>query len=180
MSVSKKLPCGHIFHTSCLRSWFQRQQTCPTCRLDVLRPPTPPASTTPAPAPAAQAGAVPAPQQPPQQQPPPRESAHKILMAACNVTCDDSVINAWPRSLGAQVFILLVSLHHNKEVNIYLCNTQRVCFHTNLLIYVSILFTICTAAFMGAFPGWPMPPQAVVPPGVQPQQQQPGTGLISP
>ncbi|XP_020618185.1 E3 ubiquitin-protein ligase synoviolin B-like [Orbicella faveolata] len=34
----KKLPCNHIFHTSCLRSWFQRQQTCPTCRMDVLRP----------------------------------------------------------------------------------------------------------------------------------------------
>ena len=29
---AKKLPCGHIFHKSCLRSWFQRQQTCPTCR----------------------------------------------------------------------------------------------------------------------------------------------------
>ncbi|XP_038074892.1 E3 ubiquitin-protein ligase synoviolin B-like [Patiria miniata] len=35
----KKLPCNHIFHTSCLRSWFQRQQTCPTCRMDVLRTP---------------------------------------------------------------------------------------------------------------------------------------------
>ncbi|XP_060577848.1 E3 ubiquitin-protein ligase synoviolin A-like isoform X2 [Ruditapes philippinarum] len=33
----KKLPCNHIFHTSCLRSWFQRQQTCPTCRMEVLR-----------------------------------------------------------------------------------------------------------------------------------------------
>ncbi|CAD5230162.1 unnamed protein product [Bursaphelenchus xylophilus] len=32
----KKLPCGHIFHPNCLRSWFQRQQTCPTCRTDVL------------------------------------------------------------------------------------------------------------------------------------------------
>lgn len=38
---SKKLPCGHIFHAACLRSWFQRQQTCPTCRLDVLRARTP-------------------------------------------------------------------------------------------------------------------------------------------
>lgn len=40
---AKKLPCGHIFHTACLRSWFQRQQTCPTCRLNILRttPPTP-------------------------------------------------------------------------------------------------------------------------------------------
>ncbi|XP_017855936.1 PREDICTED: E3 ubiquitin-protein ligase HRD1 [Drosophila arizonae] len=37
---SKKLPCGHIFHTTCLRSWFQRQQTCPTCRLNILRTPT--------------------------------------------------------------------------------------------------------------------------------------------
>ncbi|KAF7487945.1 E3 ubiquitin-protein ligase synoviolin [Sarcoptes scabiei] len=33
----KKLPCNHIFHTSCLRSWFQRQQTCPTCRMNILR-----------------------------------------------------------------------------------------------------------------------------------------------
>jgi len=38
---TKKLPCGHIFHKACLRSWFQRQQTCPTCRLDVLRAPLP-------------------------------------------------------------------------------------------------------------------------------------------
>ena len=44
-TASKKLPCNHIFHTSCLRSWFQRQQTCPTCRLNILRttPPTQPA-----------------------------------------------------------------------------------------------------------------------------------------
>ncbi len=38
---TKKLPCNHIFHKSCLRSWFQRQQTCPTCRLDILRAPVP-------------------------------------------------------------------------------------------------------------------------------------------
>lgn len=52
---SKKLPCGHIFHTSCLRSWFQRQQTCPTCRLNILRttstaqvpPPVVPAAENP-------------------------------------------------------------------------------------------------------------------------------------
>uniref|UniRef100_A0A0N4ZT94 RING-type E3 ubiquitin transferase n=1 Tax=Parastrongyloides trichosuri TaxID=131310 RepID=A0A0N4ZT94_PARTI len=39
----KKLPCGHIFHTNCLRTWFQFQRTCPTCRADVLHmtPPTP-------------------------------------------------------------------------------------------------------------------------------------------
>ncbi|XP_056639572.1 E3 ubiquitin-protein ligase synoviolin [Diorhabda sublineata] len=40
VTASKKLPCNHIFHTACLRSWFQRQQTCPTCRLNILRNPT--------------------------------------------------------------------------------------------------------------------------------------------
>lgn len=40
VTASKKLPCNHIFHTACLRSWFQRQQTCPTCRLNILRPTT--------------------------------------------------------------------------------------------------------------------------------------------
>ena len=45
----KKLPCNHIFHTSCLRSWFQRQQTCPTCRMDVLRPQPPPQPQQPPP-----------------------------------------------------------------------------------------------------------------------------------
>ena len=60
----KKLPCNHIFHASCLRSWFQRQQTCPTCRMDVLRPPAP---TTTTPAPSAAAPAAPAAQQQQQQ-----------------------------------------------------------------------------------------------------------------
>lgn len=36
--TAKKLPCNHIFHVSCLRSWFQRQQTCPTCRMNILDP----------------------------------------------------------------------------------------------------------------------------------------------
>lgn len=45
VSNSKKLPCGHIFHTACLRSWFQRQQTCPTCRLNILRTPITAATT---------------------------------------------------------------------------------------------------------------------------------------
>lgn len=36
MTVGKKLPCGHILHQHCLRSWLERQQTCPTCRTSVL------------------------------------------------------------------------------------------------------------------------------------------------
>ncbi|KAI8575763.1 hypothetical protein K450DRAFT_136014 [Umbelopsis ramanniana AG] len=34
--IPKKLPCGHIFHFGCLRSWLERQQSCPTCRRSVL------------------------------------------------------------------------------------------------------------------------------------------------
>ncbi|KAJ5510983.1 Zinc finger RING-type [Penicillium expansum] len=34
----KKLPCGHILHFSCLRSWLERQQNCPTCRRPVIIP----------------------------------------------------------------------------------------------------------------------------------------------
>uniref|UniRef100_A0A0N5AU96 E3 ubiquitin-protein ligase hrd-1 n=1 Tax=Syphacia muris TaxID=451379 RepID=A0A0N5AU96_9BILA len=58
MTVSsgpKKLPCNHIFHSNCLRSWFQRQQSCPTCRTDILaqRRNPPAASAAPRPEPAA-------------------------------------------------------------------------------------------------------------------------------
>ncbi|XP_009183934.1 E3 ubiquitin-protein ligase synoviolin isoform X6 [Papio anubis] len=60
---AKRLPCNHIFHTSCLRSWFQRQQTCPTCRMDVLRASLP-AQSPPPPEPAEQ-GPPPAPHPPP-------------------------------------------------------------------------------------------------------------------
>ncbi|KAI0768646.1 hypothetical protein BD413DRAFT_715661, partial [Trametes elegans] len=64
----KKLPCGHIFHFQCLRSWLERQQSCPTCRRTVLdnnhTPPQnqPPAQAQPG-APRPRPGAVPA--QPP-------------------------------------------------------------------------------------------------------------------
>ncbi|ODM19788.1 hypothetical protein SI65_04774 [Aspergillus cristatus] len=34
----KKLPCGHILHFACLRSWLERQQNCPTCRSPVVVP----------------------------------------------------------------------------------------------------------------------------------------------
>ncbi|KAM6307744.1 E3 ubiquitin-protein ligase synoviolin [Podargus strigoides] len=62
---AKRLPCNHIFHTSCLRSWFQRQQTCPTCRMDILR-----ASLPPQPPPEPPEQAPPPPQTPQVPQPP--------------------------------------------------------------------------------------------------------------
>mmetsp|Transcript_129443 Transcript_129443/g.258422 ORF Transcript_129443/g.258422 Transcript_129443/m.258422 type:complete len:168 (+) Transcript_129443:35-538(+) len=30
----RSLPCGHVFHSSCLQSWFNRRMACPTCRCD--------------------------------------------------------------------------------------------------------------------------------------------------
>ena len=62
----KRLTCQHIFHKNCLRSWFQRQQTCmfiieilfnsngwihlgPICRTTVLRPTVPRAAQGPVP-----------------------------------------------------------------------------------------------------------------------------------
>ena len=47
---AKKLPCGHILHLRCLKSWLERQQMCPTCRRPVVT--APPAN------PEAQAGAA--------------------------------------------------------------------------------------------------------------------------
>ncbi|GAA5875930.1 hypothetical protein JCM3774_005820 [Rhodotorula dairenensis] len=46
----KKLPCGHVFHFHCLRSWLERQQSCPTCRRPVLpneQPNPPPRGAAP-------------------------------------------------------------------------------------------------------------------------------------
>ncbi|KAJ1835554.1 hypothetical protein LPJ63_001034 [Coemansia sp. RSA 2711] len=31
--TAKKLPCDHLFHRSCLRSWLVRHLSCPTCRI---------------------------------------------------------------------------------------------------------------------------------------------------
>lgn len=32
MESARKLPCGHLFHNSCLRSWLEQDTSCPTCR----------------------------------------------------------------------------------------------------------------------------------------------------
>ena len=36
MTTAKKLLCGHLFHVHCLRSWLERQHTCPTCRAPII------------------------------------------------------------------------------------------------------------------------------------------------
>lgn len=50
----KKLPCGHVLHFACLRSWLERQQICPTCRATVVPTTQRPATTVGAGAGAAQ------------------------------------------------------------------------------------------------------------------------------
>ncbi|XP_043100101.1 E3 ubiquitin-protein ligase AMFR [Puntigrus tetrazona] len=35
MYTAYKLPCGHLFHKSCLHSWLEQDMSCPTCRMSV-------------------------------------------------------------------------------------------------------------------------------------------------
>uniref|UniRef100_A0A673MB48 Autocrine motility factor receptor b n=1 Tax=Sinocyclocheilus rhinocerous TaxID=307959 RepID=A0A673MB48_9TELE len=37
MYTAYKLPCGHLFHKSCLRSWLEQDMSCSTCRMSVNR-----------------------------------------------------------------------------------------------------------------------------------------------
>jgi len=35
LEQAKKLPCNHLFHFHCLRTWLETRQTCPTCRAEI-------------------------------------------------------------------------------------------------------------------------------------------------
>lgn len=106
MDTAKKLPCGHLFHHSCLRSWLEQHHSCPTCRRSLIDP-------NPAPGAAPNGGAGPsqqpqhhhhhqAPQMPPHpfQQPgnPPmlRFSSDRLL--------------GWLPSFSVEVFIVVIAL----------------------------------------------------------------------
>lgn len=38
VSVGRRLPCGHLFHGSCLHAWLHQDLTCPTCRHKLQQP----------------------------------------------------------------------------------------------------------------------------------------------
>jgi len=46
---AKKLPCGHIFHKHCLKSWMERNNKCPYCNKQTLLAPPRPAAPAAAP-----------------------------------------------------------------------------------------------------------------------------------
>lgn len=37
METARKLPCGHLFHNSCLQSWLEQDTSCPICRTALKR-----------------------------------------------------------------------------------------------------------------------------------------------
>ena len=51
LEAGRKLPCGHYYHNSCLRSWLEQDTSCPTCRtvLGDLRLDQPPPAPVPVP-----------------------------------------------------------------------------------------------------------------------------------
>ncbi|XP_051122100.1 ERAD-associated E3 ubiquitin-protein ligase HRD1B-like [Andrographis paniculata] len=57
MTAAKRLICGHLFHVNCLRSWLERQNTCPTCRAPIVPPQDGATTRTAAPAHGQQQGA---------------------------------------------------------------------------------------------------------------------------
>ncbi|XP_041375159.1 E3 ubiquitin-protein ligase AMFR-like [Gigantopelta aegis] len=40
MESARKLPCSHLFHNSCLRSWLEQDTSCPTCRMSLSDEPS--------------------------------------------------------------------------------------------------------------------------------------------
>ncbi|KAF6167311.1 hypothetical protein GIB67_043172 [Kingdonia uniflora] len=37
-NVAKQMPCGHLYHSTCISSWLSRYNTCPLCRSIVHLP----------------------------------------------------------------------------------------------------------------------------------------------
>ena len=33
----RSLPCGHMYHNSCIKAWFKKKSVCPLCRMDIKK-----------------------------------------------------------------------------------------------------------------------------------------------
>ena len=122
-SGCKKLPCNHIFHKSCLRSWFQRQQSCPTCRMDIIHA-TRPQPQQPAPA----APPVGPPQHPAVPQFPGTlylrsNCAVKVVLCLITVTTVTVIGHLRSSSLVLFTIVLYATLQVAKQV--VCCNVQH-------------------------------------------------------
>ncbi|CAF0855184.1 unnamed protein product [Adineta ricciae] len=102
----KRLACQHIFHKNCLRSWFQRQQTCPICRTTVLRAPNPPraAANNAQPAAAAAAAAPPPAANTPPSPPPSSSSSATSASPPRNATTAQTTFSTATATGGTGVF----------------------------------------------------------------------------
>ncbi|XP_035251783.1 E3 ubiquitin-protein ligase AMFR-like [Anguilla anguilla] len=113
MQSARKLPCGHLFHNSCLRSWLEQDTSCPTCRMSLnitegsraqAAPPGEPQDNAAGPA-----GPAPDPR-------PPRFSLHNHFFHF-----DGSRIASWLPSFSVEVMhttnILGITQAHNSQLN---------------------------------------------------------------
>ncbi|CAL8236370.1 unnamed protein product [Boreogadus saida] len=115
MVTARKLPCGHLFHNSCLRSWLEQDTSCPTCRMSLNIYGDGPPAGTPQQPPAAALGANMGPGAPPPEARP-HANQHNHFFHF-----DGSRIASWLPSFSVEVMhstnILGIAQANNSQLN---------------------------------------------------------------
>uniref|UniRef100_A0A8C5FV02 Autocrine motility factor receptor n=1 Tax=Gadus morhua TaxID=8049 RepID=A0A8C5FV02_GADMO len=115
MVTARKLPCGHLFHNSCLRSWLEQDTSCPTCRMSLNIYGDGPPAGTPQQPPAAALGANMGPGAPPPEARP-HVNQHNHFFHF-----DGSRIASWLPSFSVEVMhttnILGIAQANNSQLN---------------------------------------------------------------